>query len=102
MIRRTGNFLPALCMLVFGSIVFTSVVFTSSASAQLSVTVDRTQITEADLLRLSIRVDDATTAKNPDFSALERDFDILAASGPNQSSRISIVNGRQTSEVHTT
>ncbi|HIL94282.1 MAG TPA: hypothetical protein EYG51_00005, partial [Pseudomonadales bacterium] len=99
MTRQTGNFLRA-CLFVVTSIAFTSI--TSSAFAQLSVTVDRTQITEADLVRLNIRVDNVTTSSNPDFGALERDFEILAALGPNQNSRISIVNGRQTSEVHTT
>ena len=71
-----------------------------TAQAQLSVNVDRQQITDADLLKLSIRIENATTAANPDFSSIERDFEIVSRAGPNQSSRISIINGRQTSEVY--
>lgn len=68
--------------------------------ASLSVTVDRTEISDADLLKLTVRVENTTTASTPDFRAIERDFEIIQRSGPNQSSRISIVNGRQTSEVY--
>ena len=68
--------------------------------ANLSVTVDRTEITDADLLKLTVRVENTTTASTPNFRAIERDFEIIQRSGPNQSSRISIVNGRQTSEVY--
>ncbi len=70
------------------------------AVAELSVTVDRTEISDADLVKLTIRIDNATSSSNPDFRALEQDFEIMQRSGPNQSSRISIVNGRQTSEVY--
>lgn len=69
------------------------------ALASLSVTVDRTEISDADLLKLTLLVRDTTTATNPDFRALEPDFEIVQRSGPNQSSKISIINGRQSSEV---
>ena len=72
------------------------------AVAELRVTVDQTEITDADLLKLTIRVDNTTSSTNPDFQALEQDFEIMQRSGPNQSSRISIINGRQTSEVYVT
>lgn len=74
----------------------------NAALAELRVTVDRTEITDADLLKLTIRIDNTTASTNPDFRALEQDFEIMQRSGPNQSSRISIINGRQTSEVYTT
>lgn len=70
------------------------------ASAELSVNVDRTEISDADLIKLTVRIDNATSSSSPDFRALEQDFEIMQRSGPNQSSRISIVNGRQTSEVY--
>lgn len=94
MIHRTGN-KGWLLLLV-------ALIFSNGAIAALSVTVDRTEITDADLLKLTIRVENATTASNPDFSALELDFDVVQRSGPNQSSRTSIVNGRMTSEVFVT
>ena len=94
MIHRTGNN-GWLLLLV-------ALIFSNGAFAALSVTVDRTEITDADLLKLTLRVENATTAANPDFSALERDFEVVQRSGPNQSSRISIINGRQTSEVYVT
>ena len=72
------------------------------ANAELRVSVDRTEISDADQVKLTIRLENATTTTNPDFSVLERDFEIMQRSGPNQSSRISIINGRQTSEVFVT
>lgn len=110
MIHRTGNLIlrAALRRLLrttlrttLQTVMTASLMLASSvAVASLSVVVDRTQITDADLLKLTVRVENATTASNPDFRALERDFEIVQMSGPNQSSRISIINGRQTSEVY--
>jgi len=94
MIHRTGNN-GWLLLLV-------ALIFSNGAIAALSVKVDRTEMTDADLLKLTLRVENAATAANPDFSVLERDFDVVQRSGPNQSSRISIINGRQTSEVYVT
>lgn len=89
MIHRTGNN-GWLLLLV-------ALIFSNGAIAALSVTVDRTEITDAETLRLTLRVENATTAANPDFSALEREFEVVQSSGPNRSSSISITNGRQTS-----
>lgn len=94
MIHRTGNN-GWLLLLV-------ALIFSNGAIAALSVTVDRTEITDADLLKLTIRVENATTAANPDFGALGLDFEVVQRSGPNQSSRTSIINGRMTSEVFVT
>tara|TARA_R110002072_G_scaffold1598_7_gene13663 strand:+ start:26461 stop:28143 length:1683 start_codon:yes stop_codon:yes gene_type:complete len=89
MIHRTGKLLTLVAAWMFAS----------SALASLSVSVDRTEISDADLLKLTVLVRDTTTATNPDFRALETDFEIVQRSGPNQSSKISIINGRQSSEV---
>jgi hypothetical protein len=96
MIPQTGKQILATLTLLW------LMVFSASVHAELRVTVDRTEITDADQIKLTIRLDNATTSSNPDFRALERDFEIVQRSGPNQSSRISIVNGRQTSEVFVT
>lgn len=97
MILQTGNLISR--WLLIATLSLSALLSANTALASLSVVVDRTQITDADLLELTVRVENATTAANPDFRALERDFDIVQRSGPNQSSRISIINGRQTSEV---
>ena len=70
-----------------------------TAIAQLSVTVDRNQLTEADALKLTIVLNNISSSTSPDFSLLERDFEIISRSGPNQSRRISFVNGQQTAEM---
>lgn len=99
MMLRTGNLQRYFSVLLF---IWLGLAWTNVAYAELSVSVDRTEITDADLLKLTIRIENATASTNPDFSVLERDFDIMQRSGPNQSSRISIINGRQTSEVFVT
>ncbi len=67
------------------------------AHAGLTASVDRTVITDLDLLTLTVRASDAASDIDIDFSSLEQDFEIL-----NQSSRanqsLSIVNG-QTNRV---
>jgi hypothetical protein len=74
---------------------------TQHTSAELTATVDRTQVTELDLINLTLRITDQPTNGAPDLSALEKDFTIAAQVGPSVSSRISIINGRQTSESYT-
>lgn len=53
--------------------------------------IDRNVVTQGDTLTLTIRVDDTGSFEEPDFSALEQDFDV---SGTNQSSQHVIANGR--------
>lgn len=89
MMLRTGRLL----------ILVTTLMCSTVALASLSVTVDRTEISDAGLLKLTLLVRNSTTATNPDFRALEQDFEIVQRAGPNQSSKISIINGRQSSEV---
>ncbi len=75
---------------------------TTSSIAKLSVSIDRNKISEADVVRLSIRIDDPGSTVNPDFSALEKDFEILRRTGPNQNSKFTTTNGRTTSEIYVT
>ncbi|MBV1879636.1 MAG: BatD family protein [Pseudomonadales bacterium] len=91
MIRPIGKFISLVILLMLANI----------ATAQLTVSVDRDQISMVDFLRLSIRVGNATTTLNPNFSAIEKDFEIRSVSGPNQSTRMSIINGRTSSEAST-
>lgn len=88
---RTGKF-TILLMLALWS---------GTALAELTATVDRTRVTELDVVTLTVRLSGATTSQSPDFSGVEADFDVVAQSGPNRSSRFSFENGRQTSESHT-
>jgi len=69
----------------------------SLSYAQLSVNVDRRQISEADVLKLTIQVTNPTGTINPDFSFLEKDFNIIGVSGPNRKSSTTFINGRNTS-----
>ena len=68
----------------------------SMAQADLVATVDRTIISDADLLTLTVRASNATSDIEPDFSVLEKDFEIVSLS-PQRNSSFSIVNGNTTS-----
>lgn len=74
---------------------------TPLANAALTATVDRTQVSELDLLTYTLRLEDSTTTESPNFSSLSRDFDIVQQSGPNRSTSIRIINGRQEAEAYT-
>ena len=56
---------------------------------------DRTSITEADFLTLTVSATDATAALALDFSAIKKDFDIINTQ-TRQSSSVSFINGRST------
>ncbi|MFT7219565.1 MAG: hypothetical protein ACI8Z1_001180, partial [Candidatus Azotimanducaceae bacterium] len=64
-------------------------------SAALIASVDRTILSDADLVTLSIRASDESSDVELDFSGIERDFEILDT-GASSNSSISIVNGRTT------
>lgn len=64
----------------------------------VTATVDQNQITEFDVLTLTIRVTDQGSTE-PDFRALEGDFAILNQQSQ-QNSSISLINGRQTSRSY--
>ena len=99
MIHRTGNpdsfrwrqLLALICSLVMANTV----------QGQLSVTVDRTQISEADAVALTVTIRNSQNQGGPNFASLDRDFQILRQSGPNQSTKITSVNGRSTTETST-
>ena len=87
---RLANLLLALTLLLtsFG------------AQASLTTSVDRRQISDADLLVLKVRLENAGTNTAPDFSVLEQDFEIISVKGPQSTSRTSIINGNTTAEVY--
>ena len=76
--------------------VFSWILSIASHGVQASVTatVDRNQITEYDLLTLTLRVtgDESGT---PDLAPVEQDFEIVGQQSQ-QNSSISIINGQQT------
>ena len=74
--------------------------FAMTARADLVAIVDRTVITDAAQLTLTIRASGAAEGSTPDFSPLQRDFNILSNTSRSNSS-ISIVNGRTTSIIYT-
>jgi len=70
----------------------------SQAQAEITATVDRTRISELDLLTLTIRVSDSQSGQ-PDFSSLEKDFDIVNNQS-HQNSSYTFINGQQTSRAY--
>lgn len=64
------------------------------AQADLVVKADRQEISDADVLRLSVRLENTSISATPDFSGIERDFEILNIAGPSRYSSTSIINGR--------
>jgi hypothetical protein len=70
------------------------------AFAALTATVDRTEISDADLLVLNVQLQNSSSGVEPDFDILERDFEIVSNSGAQRTSRISITNGTRRSEVY--
>jgi len=80
--------------LLFALFAFTHV----SAEAAVTATVDRNQISEFDLLTLTIRVTDRTNVE-PDWRPLEKDFAVVNQQSQ-QNSSISLINGRQTARSY--
>ena len=70
----------------------------STGYANLTVQVDRKNITDAELLQVTVRIDNPTAIPSPEWQDLSRDFDVISLSGPNQNRSVRIVNGQQTSE----
>ena len=87
-LQQTGKLLIAAIMLL-GNV----------AWAGLTATVDRSIISDLDLITLTVRASDQTADANVDFSSLQRDFDIITESN-RQNSSMSIINGRRTSVVY--
>ena len=70
------------------------------ALATLTATVDRTEISDADLLVLDVQMQNSSSTVGPDFDVLEGDFEIVSNSGAQRTSRISITNGTRRSEIY--
>ena len=64
----------------------------------VTATVDQNQISEFDVLTLTIRVTDQGSTE-PNFQALENDFRIINQQSQ-QNSSISLINGRQTNRSY--
>ena len=69
---------------------FASVFAMAANNLAPRATVDRTIVTEGDSLTLTIRIDDTGSFDAPDYSSLQKDFEIY---GTNQSSQHVINNG---------
>jgi len=71
--------------------------FINTASASIQAKVDREYAYEGETITLTISVDNRTNLQDPDFSPLQKDFDI---GGTSESTSISIFNGKR-SDKHT-
>jgi len=74
--------------------------FSSVANAVVVAMVDRNQISEFDMLTLTVRVSGKSTDQTPDFTGLQQDFEIVNTQNQ-KSSSISFINGKQTSSIRT-
>jgi len=92
MMPRIGKIIT--CLIV-------SLCLTEIAMASLSVTVNRTQLSDADVLRLVIKIENASVSGQPNLAALTQDFEVLSMSGPNTETRISITNGQRVNQSST-
>lgn len=72
------------------------------AIAKLLVTVDRTQLSDADVLKLVIKIENETVTGQPDLAVLNKDFEVLRMNGPNSERRVSITNGQRVNLSSTT
>lgn len=88
MIEQTGRVLVLLLALT-----------AQLCSATITATVDRTVITDMEMITLTVRASDESSGADLDFSGIERDFTIVNTSNRTSSS-MSIVNGRTTSVVY--
>ncbi len=82
-----------------GSLLFVCLFVSTSAQAAVTATVDRNRISEFDFVTLTVRASDEHTDMEPNFSGIERDFEILGNSSRPYSS-MTIVNGRTTSVTY--
>ncbi len=72
-------------------IALTTLLLPSIALARFDASVDATTISEADTIRLTLRVDGTNLTSNPDFDPLEKEFDILSEQ---HSAQIQSFNGQ--------
>ena len=86
-----------LCWLAL-ALLLGGLLFGELSNAAVTATVDRNQISEFDLLTLTVRVTDRTNVE-PDWQVLDKDFQLVNQQSQ-QNSSISLVNGRQTSRTY--
>lgn len=86
-----------LCRLAL-ALLLGELLFGELSNAAVTATVDRNQISEFDLLTLTVRVTDRTNVE-PDWQVLDKDFQLVNQQSQ-QNSSISLVNGRQTSRTY--
>ena len=86
-----------LCWLAL-ALLLGELLFGELSNAAVTATVDRNQISEFDLLTLTVRVTDRTNVE-PDWQVLDKDFQLVNQQSQ-QNSSISLVNGRQTSRTY--
>lgn len=80
-------------------LILVSIAITPIIHAGMTATVDRTIISDQDLVTLTIRASDDASNIELDFSPIEQDFEIVSTSS-RQNSSMSIINGRTISEVY--
>jgi hypothetical protein len=78
------------------SALFLLMAISMGAQAAVQAELDRKRIVEGETVTLTFRTDDAKQNMDTDFSALEKDFEILDRRSETQ---LSIVNGQQTAVV---
>lgn len=79
-----------ICLYVLIGLLASSFVGAANNPAPRAI-VDRTVVTEGDSLTLTIRIDDTGSYDDPDYSPLQKDFEVY---GNSQSSQHAITNGR--------
>lgn len=87
-------------MLVMCALFLASSLLSEAAQAVVVAMVDRNQVSEFDMLTLTVRVSGKSTDHTPDFTGLEKDFEIVSTQNQ-KSSSISFINGKQTSSIKT-
>ncbi|HEY8011825.1 MAG TPA: BatD family protein, partial [Rudaea sp.] len=69
---------------------------TSAHAAQVRAWLDRNSMQMGETVTLNVEVSDDANAAQPDFSALQQDFNLL---GTQSSSAMNIINGQTTSKL---
>ena len=83
-------------------IFFTASLTCASILAAVIATVDRNTMTTLELLPLKIRIHNVPDPQTPDFSAIEKDFEIVGVPNSNSQKSFTLGNGRSSSETTVT
>lgn len=92
-LQQTGK------LLITATLLLGQLLLGNVAWASLTATVDRTIISDLDMITLTVRASDSAANANVDFSRLKQDFEVITESS-RQNSSMSIINGRRTSVVY--